>query len=593
MATNVPCLLNRNGWFYFRYIITVSHKRVFGVSEFVHSLRTKDRTEAKILCWRLYEMTTQAIQELLNNPKLAAYHQIEPQRAKGIAVKYLRDSIQRMIQQCKVADMHAQLITSEGVPNNIPNRDAYLQDPTRTAKRLDFLYPDTEDFVLYDDTTLDKGIVKHRIYDHIKQENDIYPLSHMSYESMTKWLDMAIDETLNVHQQHLAHVADIQINNPVFIEAESWGAEKMPLAQQSSKLFAEAIALYMGEVDATNRVTPKSRMKKTAAFELWQDWMGNRPLQTITKADASSFKLKLLKTPSNFKKKYPKQDLKSFDLAQTPEAERLHPTTVNNTLRELATFINWCKGNGHYTGDNPFSGVFLKIPKNNNTRRMPFNDAQIQRIFSLPLYTGCQSDTQQGRYKTGPNVYWDSYYWVPILALYTGARMQEICQLSLTDIQTHKDRHFLSINDDGENKHLKTAHSKRCIPIHKVLINLGLLEYIEQMRRKGAERLFPDIQPDKTLRLSGIFTKRFTTLLRRHAQITEKNVCFHSFRHTFIDKLRNTGAPTYVIKAITGHTEGTITAHDGYGTGASLDTLFSAMDKVSFDTPLKRRTNMA
>lgn len=535
-------------------------------------------------------MTTQTIQELLNNPKLATYRQIEPKKAKNIAVEYLRESIKRMIGQCQIADMHAQQIISEGVPANTPNRDAYIQDPTRTAKRLDFLYPDVEKpLTLYDDTTLDHSINRYRIYDHIKRQNDVFPLSHMSYESIVKWLDLAIDEALHIHRQYLMHEADIEIKNHAFIDAKVLTAEKALPTAMDEKSFSDVVSLYMQELTDTKAITPKSQMKKAAAFELWCLCMGDQPVEAITKSKASAFKLTLLKMPSNFKKRYPEQELSSLDLDKVPIEERLKPTTVNNTLRELTTLLNWCKNNGHYVGDNPFSGVHVKIPKNNVSRRLPFNDSQLEKIFSLPLYTGCQSNTQRGRYIKGQKVFWDSYYWVPIIALYTGARMQEICQLSASDIQPHGERHFFNINDDGEGKYLKTANSRRRIPVHADLIRLGLLEYAEKMRQTGSQKLFPDIPPDGGNRLSGTFTKRFASLLRRQAMVTEKTVCFHSFRHTFIDKLRNTGTPSYVIKAITGHAEGTITAHDGYGTGASLDTLFSAMDNVSFDTPLNQR----
>lgn len=105
MAVNVPCLLNRNGCFYFRYIIPVPHKKVFGINEFVHSLRTKEYSKAKILCWKLYNMTTQLTQELLSNPNFGSFHQIEPPKAKAVAVDYFRQTIKAMIKQFHTADI--------------------------------------------------------------------------------------------------------------------------------------------------------------------------------------------------------------------------------------------------------------------------------------------------------------------------------------------------------------------------------------------------------------------------------------------------------------------------------------------------------
>ena len=93
-------------------------------------------------------------------------------------------------------------------------------------------------------------------------------------------------------------------------------------------------------------------------------------------------------------------------------------------------------------------------------------------------------------------------YWVPIIALFTGARLEEICQLYLTDIQFHESGWFFHFSEElydttvstTHQKRLKTTSSERICPVHPKLLELGLLKFVDELRGDGKGRLFPDLK---------------------------------------------------------------------------------------------------
>lgn len=87
-------------------------------------------------------------------------------------------------------------------------------------------------------------------------------------------------------------------------------------------------------------------------------------------------------------------------------------------------------------------------------------------------------------------------YWLPLVALYTGARPRELCQINpQVDCGLHEGIPFFLISektaaDDGVVKTVKTGE-ERWVPIHPELVRLGFLNYVDKVKEQGARRLFP------------------------------------------------------------------------------------------------------
>ena len=69
-----------------------------------------------------------------------------------------------------------------------------------------------------------------------------------------------------------------------------------------------------------------------------------------------------------------------------------------------------------------------------------------------------------------------------MMAAYTGCRLNELTQLRLNDIVDVKGILCLSLTDEGEGQSLKNRQSKRLVPVHSALIEVGICDWISSVR---------------------------------------------------------------------------------------------------------------
>ena len=132
-------------------------------------------------------------------------------------------------------------------------------------------------------------------------------------------------------------------------------------------------------------------------------------------------------------------------------------------------------------------------------------------------------------------------FWIPIIGLLSGARINEIAQLTVNDIyeDTKAECWVFDINTDDEdgNKSLKRNSHKRRTPVHPILIELGLNEYAATLKKYGETRLFPELQFNEMGNYGVTASKWFnnTYTNTRNCNISTPKTSFHSLRHNFID----------------------------------------------------------
>jgi len=207
-------------------------------------------------------------------------------------------------------------------------------------------------------------------------------------------------------------------------------------------------------------------------------------------------------------------------------------------------------------------------------QRDPYSPDQLVKIIKSPLYTGHKSE--DCRYKPGKLFIRDGYFWTPLIALFSGMRLGEILQLQKADVKFENDIWFFDVCK-GEGKSLKTASSKRRVPIHRTLLDLGLLDYVQSGAQSG--RIFPEIKKGADGYHSHHFSKWWGRFAG-HVGFKSPRTAFHSFRHNFLDALRAAETPEYINKALAGHSDNSV--HSQYGGGATLSQLKSAIDKVCY-----------
>ena len=227
---------------------------------------------------------------------------------------------------------------------------------------------------------------------------------------------------------------------------------------------------------------------------------------------------------------------------------------------------------------NPFSGFdysrfAMKEGVENEEERDPFSLEQLKQIFSQDegLFSAAVIKTSGGGgYHTR--------VWMPLLALYSGARIDEIGRLTVADI-SQETLPYLHI------RRAKNQSSVREVPIHPKLVELGFLDYVDAIDKSGHESLWPLLRTESdTSSPSETMGKWFNRFIHEKLKMPS-TVVFHSFRHCFKDMCRDAMIPRDIHQALTGHAKQTV--GDTYGKGYSLEVKLRQMSniKLNLDIP--------
>lgn len=155
-------------------------------------------------------------------------------------------------------------------------------------------------------------------------------------------------------------------------------------------------------------------------------------------------------------------------------------------------------------------------------------------------------------------------YWLPILLYYTGARREELCQLTVKDVQEEDSTPYLailSLDEDDAGRTVKTEGSRRQVPIHDDLVSLGFLDYVRSMPRDG--QLFPFLKASPGGFYGANVGKAWAKYLREIVKLQSPASPSHGFRHTFKTLSRQVSIPVDVHDAITGHDDGSVSRDYG------------------------------
>ncbi|MEC7701596.1 MAG: site-specific integrase, partial [Pseudomonadota bacterium] len=446
------------------------------------------------------------------------------EEAKKVIKQYFSDAMRCLEQQMDVVDDYSGFLASVSATPS-------LIDFTDDRKRLDFLYPNEfydnkgePALGIEDNHTPDAP----RIISFLANKHHIdAPQGTYSYEVLKTGVQRAIAELLNIHGQYVNYDTDIQIADDMFKEASS----SLKVIENNGDPISEIFEKYLNECKRNDEGT-HSLDSKRSCYALWNEIFEDHPINGLSPEKARKFKEILLKLPKNKSKHYPDKTITELLDMQIKDSERMSTSTINGYIMQLSSFSKWAIDNHHLNlSKNPFEGLRLKRKKKAVDARHPFSANQLKIMFSTPMYKGCERDTKHGRFIAGDLILKDAYYWIPLLALYTGARMSELLQLTINDVKQEQGIWFLDINDEGTDKNLKTTQSKRRIPIHSALIDLGIIDYKNEIEAAGKSRLFHEIEPYKG-DYSHRYSKWFSRYLDRY-EIKTGKTSFHSFRHSF------------------------------------------------------------
>jgi integrase len=289
----------------------------------------------------------------------------------------------------------------------------------------------------------------------------------------------------------------------------------LDLSQDTGELLSYVIEKYNDEKLCTKAWAERTYLGYKVIYNNLVTLLNDKHFRNIGVVDAQQVKNALQRLPSNLNKKaeYRDKPINRILKMNIPTSHLMSIKTINTMFGCYSELFKWAIKNGN-ASTNVFDGMLLKDSRKARDLRSPFNPNDLKRIFSDSVIRN-------------PSKNWQK--WLPVLGLYTGARLNELCQLQKKDIAKVDGYWCISITDSGDNQILKYTSSKRVIPMHKNLIDLGFIDYVNSTGTAQNSMVFPDLKLLNE-RYSHTLSRWFSNIKNRVLDDSDRK-SFHSFRH--------------------------------------------------------------
>ena len=545
MKLKVKYLERRYGNYCFRYTVPKDLQNIFGRKEIRRSLEEMSLKNAAQLCSvygkhirklcmlvREQNMDSKEAQKLLND--FFAESSTDPYvQAKLFNI----DNRSHAIGKCK--QLAEQYICSDP-PMYMLDPDGFDSLPPEiiTAEKGKEYFVD--DMV---DAVLSKANIKLEKY-----SLDYYQMRHETaeycFELLGKLKNQFIEK--NFYTDHLIEdLSNTAVNQPSIVKVPQ------ETTQHKKATIEYAAKRYINEKSSLKHWGESTKTAMEAVNVAVEYCHPETDIKAVTWDDLLELRKLLPKIPKHRNKKKEFEGMHIRDFAGLDIEDTIELNTQKNLMKYIISFFAWCSSRRiKLIDENIAEGLQIKADPNvrPDQARENFTIDELSLILNnlaqLPLN----------------NTNWSWRYWVPIIAMHTGNRLNEICQLYLSDIVTKDGIAVFDINRFSvhKDKRLKTRAAIRLIPIHSNLLKLNFLGFVAEVRATGAERLFPKLTYDqgqgykrKVVRWFGDFKKANVT--------TDRKKTFHSLRGNFISQLNAAGANQVYKMYLSGHAQENIT----------------------------------
>lgn len=384
-----------------------------------------------------------------------------------------------------------------------------------------------------------------------------------------------------------------------FLKANAKLIEMLQARQRGDIVDTPALPLTDAQIDSTGipklstvityfleSYPNKSRemyRKYRGVLPVFAQVVGDRPVNTIKQRDIEDFCRLLCKLPPRWSSiaRESKRDIRALAALEHPKT--ISPKTFEDTyLASLRPFLNASRRTfgdrgfpPHLTTDGIVYSGAMKAGA--NKQRALTADELARLMGALAVFAKSPCDDVQK-------------FWLPMLALHTGARINEICQINpQNDYGVEDSVAYLHITHEGAGhagvrRSVKNATSQRKLPIHPDLVRAGFLKYLDALKARGATLLFPMWSPQKG-KASPAAEDWFKAFLRdtglRDDTPGKRIVGFHAFRSTFLARAHQLRVKDADI--LTGHAGATSAVVRGYQGELGLPQKLEILRKITFD----------
>lgn len=315
-------------------------------------------------------------------------------------------------------------------------------------------------------------------------------------------------------------------------KAQAW----FQMATTGKETLGELLEVWIDGSEYTQQTKDKHRR---AYAELKEYMGGDRLPQGVTDRVA-------LEYVDNF--------LKPLELGKETKAGR---------LTSLSTFWDWL-GSKLYVpkGQNPFKGHKLstKIDQKRSPDKRPYTEQELVKLLSG--FQGAINVRSKDKTTVASLV---------LLGLYTGARLDELCSLSVEDIDEVDGHYFVRVKDSKTEAGKREFAISHPVPVAVLKARLSTVK---------AGYIFPDLLIGGRDQKRSHYVSRQYTVIRRKLGVPD-GTDFHSFRRSFMTLLENLGVDYILSARYVGHQIPTL-MHSTYSGGSWRQTSLQLANRVNY-----------
>ena len=355
--------------------------------------------------------------------------------------------------------------------------------------------------------------------------------------------------------------SNIDYTPAVFLEDSPANSQVQQIAAQVPEQKRTISTLIREYSDEKKRHGWTERSERTIMERLnsLTELMGDVDLASINHDFAFEFRKKLMEKP---------RKRQSAESKASGKVERIAPGTVNNIIADIAAMFKYAKRR-EWVSDSYFSEMTLRDTTPAHKKRQPFTKDELALLFGPGFIKAC------GR------ISWR--FWLPLLGLFTGARLDEIAQAQVDDVR-EIDGIWCLVVESSDEKSVKTLSGNRSIPLHSFIVNdLGFLKFVDSQRAEGERELFPGLKRVQG-RKGHYLTKWFGEY--RDALGILKTRTFHSLRKNFSKCLALNDVPISMIKRLDGHSLASDVTEHHYIQDIPVSKLREYVNKLDFGIEL-------
>ncbi len=509
-------ILQRPSGYYFRFQFPTDVKPLVNKSELRYSLQTRSidlaKSKARLIAGK--------IQSIIRSIRKGFMTGLTIEQVNRLITKHIRESLE--------ADEYKRIVDDTPFDNEYHKNHLKILDKAKGVlqERL---------------ATKDNKYITESVDNLLKSKSIDADKKSFAYRMLCRDMFKAEAHIFEVMRKRQMGDYSGEIIPEFLKEVKSYAPALPQESDKVSKTITQVMSDFFEEGDAEDRWTPKTKTEVKASMQVLVDYFGDIPIDTIDRKKMGQYKRDIMKLPPNMNKDKRYRDLTIKKILELKPSKTIAVHTINKYLSRAKTLFDHARINGEIPL-NPAEGMTIKKTKRSDEEREVFTPNELKIIFGSKQYTN--------------NTFTKSYmYWSPILAAFTGARLEEICSLHLDDFEKHEGVWCININDNGD-KQLKNAASRRIIPLHPFLVDLGIIRLVDHLKGQNKPRFFYDL-PKMGVRYGTYVGRWFNERYKKSVGINVK--VFHSFRHTFGTNLSHNGINDHSLKALMGHSEDSIT----------------------------------